>query len=168
MWLFIEFTVKEVKCVRNSWKWAKYQTCRICSDFIFYTFSVIVAAKTTSFHIYVDPFKPNGIYHSYPSDQFISILRVAGGGGVFFISIQILIEHSVSKQWRPWPDAAFCVWSGLGLHHLICATKRTPGLYGLCLFFCLLMFSLAIPFFFSPKRHYYKVLFLIAAKPFIP
>ena len=27
---------------------------------------------------------------------------------LFFIFFQILIEHSVSKQWRPWSDAAFC------------------------------------------------------------
>ena len=25
-----------------------------------------------------------------------------------YIFIQILIEHSVSKQWRPWSDAVFC------------------------------------------------------------
>ena len=32
---------------------------------------------------------------------------------VFSIFIKILIEHSVSRQWRPWSDTAFCsVWSG--------------------------------------------------------
>ena len=32
---------------------------------------------------------------------------------VVFIFIQILIEHSVSKQCRSWSDATFCgVWSG--------------------------------------------------------
>ena len=37
---------------------------------------------------------PNGISHLYQLDRSISSLRV-------FIFIQILIEHSVSKQWRP-------------------------------------------------------------------
>ena len=32
---------------------------------------------------------------------------------VFFLFIQIIIEHSVGKQWRIWPDAAF--WSGYAL-----------------------------------------------------
>ena len=36
--------------------------------------------------------------------QSIYILRVVG----FFIFIQNLIEHSVSKQWRPLSDAMFC------------------------------------------------------------
>ena len=37
-------------------------------------------------------------------------------GGIFFISIKISTEHSVSKQWRPWSDAAYCgVWSGTTL-----------------------------------------------------
>ena len=36
-------------------------------------------------------------------------------GGIFHF-IQIQIEHSASKQWRPWPDAAVCdVWSGTAL-----------------------------------------------------
>ena len=43
----------------------------------------------------LNPFKRNEISHSYQLDQSISILRVVG----FFIFIQILIEHSVSKQW---------------------------------------------------------------------
>ena len=35
---------------------------------------------------------------------------------VFFVSVRILIEHSVSKQWRPCSDATFCgVRSGSGL-----------------------------------------------------
>ena len=57
-------------------------------------------------------FMPNGISQCYQLDQSIStsILRDMG---VVFILIQILIEHSVSKQWLPWSDAAFCgVWSG--------------------------------------------------------
>ena len=43
----------------------------------------------------LNPFKPNGIPHSYKLDQSVSVLRFAGV--VFFIFIQILIEHSVSK-----------------------------------------------------------------------
>ena len=33
---------------------------------------------------------------------------------LFFLLIQILIEYSVSKQWKPLSDAKFCgIWSGL-------------------------------------------------------
>ena len=46
---------------------------------------------------------------------------------IFFISIQILTEHSTSKQWRPLSNAA----SGLGPHYLSASHKRTLGLYGL-------------------------------------
>ena len=44
----------------------------------------------------------------------ISIGRTSlGCWVVFYIFIRILIVHSVSKQRRPWSDAAFCgVWSG--------------------------------------------------------
>ena len=49
--------------------------------------------------------------------------------GIFHF-YSILIEH-VSKQRRPWSDAAFCgVWSGSALFCL-CLTKRTLGLYEL-------------------------------------
>ena len=42
--------------------------------------------------------------------------RFKGWWMVFLIFIQILIEHSVSQQWRPWSDATFCgVWSGFAL-----------------------------------------------------
>ena len=47
----------------------------------------------------------------FPTHQLdlpISVLGLLGG--VFFI--QILKEHSVSKNWRPWSDA---VWSGSAL-----------------------------------------------------
>ena len=36
-----------------------------------------------------------------------SSFPILGGWVVFFIFIQNLIEHSVSKQWRPWSDATF-------------------------------------------------------------
>ena len=43
--------------------------------------------------------KPNGISHCYQLEQSISVLRDVGWYFSFFI--QILIEHSASKQWRP-------------------------------------------------------------------
>ena len=56
-------------------------------------------------------FKPNVISKSYQYDQSISILRVIWI--VFFIFIQIQVEHSVSKQWRPGSDNAFSSGSTL-------------------------------------------------------
>ena len=51
-------------------------------------------------------------------------------GCFFFILIQISMEHSISKQWRPWSDATERgVWSGS--HCLPMSHKRTLGLYGL-------------------------------------
>ena len=57
--------------------------------------------------------------------------------GVFFFFMKIHIEYSVSKQWRPSPDVAFC---GVRTRRLIwvCAVclwpkKRTLGSYGLML-----------------------------------
>ena len=42
--------------------------------------------------------------------------RLKGCWVVSFIFIQILIEHSVRKQWRAWSDAVFCgVWTGSAL-----------------------------------------------------
>ena len=50
---------------------------------------------------------------------------------VIFISTQILIAYSVSKQWRSWSDAAFCgVWSWSALWYIVCPTIQRPlGLY---------------------------------------
>ena len=45
-----------------------------------------------------NPFKPNRISHFDQSDQSIFILRDVRWYFIFLI--QILIEHSVSKQWR--------------------------------------------------------------------
>ena len=47
----------------------------------------------------LNTFKQNVISYSYQLDQSIFVLRVAGWYFTFFI--QILIEHSVSKQWGP-------------------------------------------------------------------
>ena len=48
-----------------------------------------------------NPFMPNGISHCYHLEQSISVLRDVHCWVVFLIFIQILIEHSASKQWRP-------------------------------------------------------------------
>ena len=69
--------------------------------------------------------KPNGVSHSYQLDQSISVEK--GCWMVFFIFIQILIVHSVSKQWRPWSDAAF-VASDPGLRCLPMSHKKDEGL----------------------------------------
>ena len=46
---------------------------------------------------------------------------------LFFIFIQILIEHSASKQWNP-DQTKHSVASGLGLHYLPTSHKKDPGL----------------------------------------
>ena len=59
-------------------------------------------------------FKPNEIANSYPWDRYIFFFK--GSCEVFFTFIQILIEHSVSKQWRPRSDdKLYGVWSGSAL-----------------------------------------------------
>ena len=61
----------------------------------------------------------------YQLDQSISVLRVIGR--YFYNCIQILIEYYASKQWRSWPDAAFCgVWSGSVL--FACSPKQDARL----------------------------------------
>ena len=62
----------------------------------------------------INPYLPNGLFHSYQLDESIRQLR---GASVFFMFILFQIEINVSKQCRPWSDAAFCA-SGLGLHCL--------------------------------------------------
>ena len=64
---------------------------------------------------------------------------------VFFIFIQILIEHSVSKQWKPWSaDTTFCGFS--------MPTKRMLGLFHCLIFFC---FSQKI--FYRSQKHALKL-----------
>ena len=46
-------------------------------------------------HHLLNPFKSNETSHFYQMDQTIFIFRVVGV--LFFILIQILIEHSISK-----------------------------------------------------------------------
>ena len=51
-------------------------------------------------------------------------------GGIFLV-FWILIEHSKSKQWRPWSDGTeCCTWSGSALFGYV-PQKRTLGLYRL-------------------------------------
>ena len=59
--------------------------------------STIMSAILSASPCLFKPFKPNGISH-YQLDQSISVLRVVGW--YFSFCIQILIEHSVNKQWR--------------------------------------------------------------------
>ena len=68
----------------------------------------------------------------YQMDKSISIFK--GCWMVFFIFIWILIEHSVSKQWRNWSDAAICgIWCGSALFADV-PKKSMLGLYGLTCF----------------------------------
>ena len=63
----------------------------------FYSLGQVQDFGEMSFNVIINPFKPHGNSHSYQLDLSISILRVV----VFFIFIQISIEYSVRKQWRP-------------------------------------------------------------------
>ena len=60
----------------------------------------LISTMVCSYGFLFNLSKLNEISHSYKLDQSIFILRVVGRR--FFIFIQILIGHSVSKQWRPW------------------------------------------------------------------
>ena len=71
-----------------------------------------------------NPFKLNGISHCYQLDPSFSVLK--GCWIVFYIFIQISIEHSVSKQQRPILRCLIWVCTVF-----LCPTKRTLGLYGL-------------------------------------
>ena len=48
-------------------------------------------------------------------------------GGIFFTCIQLLIEHSVSKQWRS-DQTPRSVAPGLGLHYLPMFSKKDARL----------------------------------------
>ena len=50
----------------------------------------------TTVAVVLNPFMPNGFPYAYQLDQSISVIRVVACWVVFFIFIQILIEHSVS------------------------------------------------------------------------
>ena len=58
----------------------------------------------------INPFMPNGFSHFYRLDELIFKFRVVIW--YFFNFIQIVIQHSVSKYWRPyvWPWSALFVY----------------------------------------------------------
>ena len=61
-----------------------------------------------SYYSIFNPFKPNG----FPTlTNRASPYLFKGCWVVFFIFIQILIDHYISKKWRPWLAASY-----LGLH----------------------------------------------------
>ena len=78
---------------------------------------------TTHSYATLNPFKPNGIYHSYQLDQSISVLRI-----VRFIPM--LIEHSVTNSGDP-DQMPRSVVSDLGLSCLPMCRKRAPWIDGL-------------------------------------
>ena len=67
-----------------------------CSLFA-YIIQNVMGLRNASFN----PFTcmPNGISHPYQLEQSVPVIRNAGWYSPFFI--QILIEQSASKQWRP-------------------------------------------------------------------
>ena len=73
---------------------------------------------------YINPFMTNGISHRY---QVNSPFLFKGCWLVFFIFIQILIEYSANKQWRPdqMPRSLAC---DLGLHYLPMSHKKDARL----------------------------------------
>ena len=72
---------------------------------------------------------PNGLSHPYQLNQ--SIFHLRGVFKRFFIFIIFQIEIPMSKQCRPWSDAAFYgVWSGSALFAYV-PKNGTTGLYGL-------------------------------------
>ena len=81
-----------------------------------------------SLSILYNPFMPNGISHYHQLDQSISVLRVVRW--IIFHFIQILIEQSVSKQWRP-DQTPRSAASGLVCTVCLHPTIRTQGLCGL-------------------------------------
>ena len=83
--------------------------------------SVHTCSCQSSSHPGFNPFRLNGISHSYQFYPSISILRVVG---LYFILIQILIVQTVD------PDQMLrSAASGLGLHSL--PMSHGVGLYGL-------------------------------------
>ena len=74
------------------------------------------------FSILINPFKPNEISHFYHLDRSMFVLRVVWWYFTFFI--QILIEHSVSKLWRPYDQALRCVGLILICTVCLCPTKK--------------------------------------------
>ena len=65
--------------------------CTLLSAFVFRSLE----------NIAVNPFEPNETSNLNQLEQSISVLRDVGWYFYFFIFVQILIDHSASKQWRP-------------------------------------------------------------------
>ena len=55
---------------------------------------------------YINPFRSNGII--FPNLNWVSPFSVSGLLDSIFHFIQILLEHSASKQCRPLSDAMLC------------------------------------------------------------
>ena len=75
--------------------------------------------KRTKFN----PHLPNGFSHLYQLDE--SIFHLRSVWCMFFILFIFFIEIPVSKQCRPWSDAAFCgIWSGSALFAYVPKMRR--------------------------------------------
>ena len=69
----------------------------------------------------INPHLPNGLFHPY---QWPSPFQILGVSSVLFHFL-FQIEIPVSKQWRPWSDAALCgVWSGSALFAYVPKMRR--------------------------------------------
>ena len=96
-----------------------------------------VSSKTTEkFNLFLHC----GFCHPYRLNEFISSLR--GVWCIFFIFILFFIEIVVSKQWRPWTDAAaFCgAWSGSAPK--VPKMERQAHMGWVKRFYCALVFTL--------------------------
>ena len=84
-------------------------------------------------------------------------------GTIFLIFIQILKENSVSKQWRPWSDAALCgVWSGFALLADVQKKKDARliwiSMYEQDKFHALLNLSWALKMFYDPRARIWNTI----------
>ena len=84
--------------------------------------------RTPAHETVISPFKPNGVSHSSPMDQSISVLRIVSGMFLFdwnfkttfcVQTVDTLIRRCVLRR---------LIWI---CNVFLCATKRTLGLYGL-------------------------------------
>ena len=89
----------------------------------------IFSALTVASILSLNPNKHNGL--SYPYTLGEPICRERGSGVFFHFFVLFEIEISVSKQWRPWSDAALCgVWFRTALFAYV-PQKGRQGLYWL-------------------------------------
>ena len=101
-------------------KWCLLQIGARALSFILISWTI----QTLPMLIVINPYKSNGISHSYHLDQSISVLRVPG------LNFPLLFKF---KHCRTWSDAAFYgAWSGSTLFaDQWCPIKRTLCLNGL-------------------------------------